>query len=189
MDGSHHGPRDAAKQCSIRSNFSAIAFGVRTRHVQLKAIGDRFQNSRSFHKVRNRGAEYGDENELVRGDVNGLQFRPKRACAGIREAHRIDVASFRILSEDRLAISASRQQAYALRRDDAYGRNFPEAPGDGAGVRTPDPGRDYESAGDFLLTQPVLRLEPLSRSVQNAPSLNPSGRICATSCATPKLQW
>ena len=108
VDGGHDSPGNLAKQGSVRSNLSAIAFGVRAGHVQLKAIGDRFQNSRCFHKVRNRGAEDGNQKKLIRRDLNGLKFRPKRRCARIREAHGIDVASFRVLSENRLAVSGSR---------------------------------------------------------------------------------
>ena len=101
-------PSDVAKQGSVGSNLSAIAFSVRTGHVQLKAVGNWFQKSRCFNKLRNRSAEYRDKKKLICRNINGLKFAPKRHCAGISEAHGIDVASVRVLSENWLAVSGSR---------------------------------------------------------------------------------
>jgi hypothetical protein len=80
---------------------------VRAGHVQLKTIGDWFQNPGCVNEVRDRGAKYRDEKELIRGDVDRIQFRPKRDCAGIREADGINVASVGVLSENWFAISSS----------------------------------------------------------------------------------
>ena len=92
---------------------------MRTGHVQFEAIGDWFQDLSRVNEVRDRGAEYRDEKELIRRDVDGIQFRPERDGAGIREAYGIDVASVGVLSENWFAISSSGAQAYALGCNDA----------------------------------------------------------------------